>query len=597
MPYNAFLQHQKWANHLFFMVLLLGTTLLLNTPVTARAATQVKKVDDIRVLIDISGSMKRTDPDNLRIPALRLFSTLLPVGSEAGVWTFGQWVNSLVPHGKVDGAWKEVSLKNITQINSSGLFTNIEQALAMATADWQQGDENTTRNVLLLSDGLVDISREAQQNQASRKKILQEMLPRLAAQNVKINTIALSAESDRELLHQLASATGGWFETIENADRLERLFLKMFEKVAQADSLPLKDNIIKIDNNIQEVTFLVFRKNDDAISLTSPSKKTITRELTSPQVSWYQDKRFELITIRDPEVGSWKLNADIDADNRAMVVTNLQLETTQLPNSIEAGAPINFQVHLEEDGKIIDRKEFLNFVRVKLQQENADGKVEFKTRLKDNGKDTDEKKNDGIFSIELKDSLAPGEYDIEVIVNGTTFKRNKRQKIKIFDDPVSVSLKQAADGTYTLSVVPYKSLIDSNAMVVLARHILPSGEKIENKVPRVSPAEWRSSINPAGIEGKHELVLHILGNRPDGSQIDSSLPAKSFIVGKSTPVKEIAETHQQQPTDEPVNWLMVSLKIGVFNTILLVLAFLMYKFFPALKEIIIPSPTRDLAHG
>jgi hypothetical protein len=50
------------------------------------AATDSKA--DIRVLIDVYGSMKQNDPNNLRQPALRLLTGLLPTGSKAGIWTF-----------------------------------------------------------------------------------------------------------------------------------------------------------------------------------------------------------------------------------------------------------------------------------------------------------------------------------------------------------------------------------------------------------------------------------------------------------------------------------------------------------------------------
>ena len=45
---------------------------------------------DVRVLIDISGSMKKNDPNNLRIPAVNLLTEIIPDGARAGVWTFGQ---------------------------------------------------------------------------------------------------------------------------------------------------------------------------------------------------------------------------------------------------------------------------------------------------------------------------------------------------------------------------------------------------------------------------------------------------------------------------------------------------------------------------
>lgn len=605
---NAFQFHLKWAKNPLLLVLLGCVLGLIPATGHTKEAKQGKKVDDIRVLIDISGSMKRTDPQNLRIPALRLFTTLLPQGAKAGVWSFGRRVNQMVPHGPVDASWKKMSLKNIGQIDSSGLFTDIEQVLERATQDWQNVDELSNRHILLLSDGLVDISKRAEDNSASRKKIVEKLLPRLEALNVKINTIALSGESDRELLHILASASGGWFETIENADGLERLFLKMFEKVSQADSLPLKNNLIKIDKSIKEVTFLVFRKTEDEkTSLTTPSKKIITLETVTPEINWYQDKRFELITVKNPDVGSWKLNTAIDPDNRAMVVTDLQLSNTELPNSIEAGMPISFQVHLEEDGKMISRKEFLSFVRVSIRQTH-NKKEEFKFKLKDNGKKADNKKNDGIFTIKLDDSLKPGDHDIEVIVNGTTFKRNKLQRIKVYDEPVRVTLKDEKDGTKTLAVVPYKSLIDSNSMTVLIKHKLPSGDIIEGKIPRISPIEWLTKIDPQKNEGEHEIILHIIGNRPDGSEIDTALSKISFIVGKSE-AAEIApentgekEVMEKSPEDDaatslPVNWMMVSFKVGVFNLLLLIIGFALYKFSPAIKELIIPGPSREAAHG
>ena len=98
-------------------------------------------VPDVRILIDISGSMKHNDPHNLRAPALRLLTGLLPKGTRAGVWTYGQYVNMLVPLGDVDDAWKKQADQAAATINSFGLFTNIEDALQRATSDWREADD------------------------------------------------------------------------------------------------------------------------------------------------------------------------------------------------------------------------------------------------------------------------------------------------------------------------------------------------------------------------------------------------------------------------------------------------------------------------
>ena len=77
---------------------------------------------DVRVVIDVSGSMKQNDPNNLRQPALELLVQLLPEGSKAGVWTFGRYINMMVPHRPVTGQWRETATKKSSGINSLGLF-------------------------------------------------------------------------------------------------------------------------------------------------------------------------------------------------------------------------------------------------------------------------------------------------------------------------------------------------------------------------------------------------------------------------------------------------------------------------------------------
>ena len=84
---------------------------------------------DVRVVIDVSGSMKQNDPSNLRQPAVELLVQLLPEGSKAGIWTFGRYINMLVPHRPVNDEWKNNATRLSGDINSVGLYTNIGEAL------------------------------------------------------------------------------------------------------------------------------------------------------------------------------------------------------------------------------------------------------------------------------------------------------------------------------------------------------------------------------------------------------------------------------------------------------------------------------------
>ena len=71
-----------------FMLAILIVLLVGSNPY-AEAQQPIVGRPDVRILIDISGSMKQSDPTNLRAPALELIVQLLPPGSKAGVWLFG----------------------------------------------------------------------------------------------------------------------------------------------------------------------------------------------------------------------------------------------------------------------------------------------------------------------------------------------------------------------------------------------------------------------------------------------------------------------------------------------------------------------------
>ena len=105
----------------------------------------------VRVLIDVSGSMKQNDPDNLRIPALKLLINLLPSDSQAGVWLFAQETIPLLGSNQVSQSWKDKALKASARIHSKGLFTNIEAALTKAIEGWKESEIDSKHSIILLT--------------------------------------------------------------------------------------------------------------------------------------------------------------------------------------------------------------------------------------------------------------------------------------------------------------------------------------------------------------------------------------------------------------------------------------------------------------
>jgi len=273
---------------------------------TKSIAAESNSASDVRLVIDISGSMKKNDPQNLRVPAVRLLTNLMPSGSQAGIWTFGQWVNNLLPVKTVDAAWQTQASNAASQINSLGAFTNIPDALVKAMDGWD-GAADRPRHIILLTDGVVDVSKDATENIKARQRLLDDILPKLKAAQAHVHTIALSRDADAELLGKIARETDALFEMVESADALNKVFLRIFEQSAPRDTVPLMDNKFTIDNAIEEFTLLVFKSGPRTVQVQMPDGKKLGKEQAPEGWRWYSDARYDLISVskRKPVSGVW----------------------------------------------------------------------------------------------------------------------------------------------------------------------------------------------------------------------------------------------------------------------------------------------------
>lgn len=525
--------------------------LLVGNAVLIFPAAAAEPVNDVRILIDISGSMKHNDPQNLRVPALRLLTRLLPKGAHAGVWSYGQFVDMLVPSGEVNTIWKEQAERAASKINSFGLFTNIEDAMQRATRDWREVDEHSRRSLIMLTDGFVDIAKDPALNAAARERIINKILPHLRDTKVKIYTIALSGEADHALLRQLASATDGWSEEADNADKLQRIFLHLFEKATQPDTLPLAGNHVQVDKSIEDITFLVFRDpKGKTTELLDPHQVQFGMENAPKQVRWHRDTGYDLITITKPQSGDWRILGPVDADNRVMVVTNLKARATQLPNNLSVEDAPYYFMQLMQQGAVIRRKDFLDMVKVTLQQQQ-DGGEKREWRLQDDGKGADMAAGDGTFSQKLTESMKEGRHELTLLVDGATFQREQRQVVNIYSQPAqaTVTANPTASGHYVLSVIPYAGLIEPDTMEVTAVVSDSQGTSNEVKLMRSGPAEWRSELSDRNDPAGYKVEFHVTGNHSGGKPISAQLGPFQFSSAGTTAVAKVPE---QKPGPAPV---------------------------------------------
>ena len=514
-------------------------------PIRQVFATTEEQTSDVRILIDVSGSMKNNDPNNLRSPALRLVVGLLPEDAKAGVWTFAKYVNMLVPIRDVNEAWKVEAERQSNKIHSYGLFTNIEQALNKATASHKLPDPAVRRSVILLSDGLVDVSAGEEISKKSRQRILDDLVPRLKASGVAVHTIALSSTADHELLRAVSIATDGWYEQVDTADQLQRVFLHLFEKAAQRDTVPLTDNYFKIDDSVSEMTLLVFRSEGTRdTELVLPDLSRLKNDELPGNVRWHHEENYDLITIDQPLAGDWKIDADLDPDNRVMVVTDLKLQSTDLPNNILIGETFDFEASLTEKDEIIVRQDFLKLVDAQVKEENelADEVLT----------DLNESQQQGVYRANIGDLFQPGRNDVVITMTSATFERQRRQSINVVETPFNVQVEQLTDEetrTHRLTLTPDEELIKSDNLSIAAMLTAADGSEWSYDVMKNLEEDWQLTLADLTPGEDYSLALQIRGETVKGRSLFLQ-PTPIMLIDRDIP-EEIIEPEMDEMQLEP----------------------------------------------
>ncbi|MCP5447993.1 MAG: VWA domain-containing protein [Chromatiaceae bacterium] len=561
-------------NRLIKFLFCFGLLLTAGAPL---AAVDVVEVADTRILIDVSGSMKNNDPANLRRPALRLLVGLLPDDARAGVWTFGQYVNMQVPLGKVDDAWKIRARQGAGKIHSRGLFTNIEEVLKRSIADWQGATTKYRRHLILLTDGMVDISKSADENAESRQRILDQILPQLKEYDARVHTIALSERADHELMKTLSDETGGWYEQVDDASQLQRIFLRLFEKVGRPDSVPLKENRFTIDSSISETTLLVFRDNAaPPTRVTTPSGKTFGAIDAPENVNWHRDEGYDLLTISGPETGEWQIQASLDPDNRVMVVTDLKLHSTELPNKLALGEQLPLVVHFSDSGKKITAPDFLEVLDIQVEQNDTEGPGEPRP-LFDDGRQGDAAAGDGDFTMLVGDRDRAGRVELLLDVEGKTFRREQRQSFTVVPSyRVEVTANsERGESALLVKVFPDMELLDPASISIQGNMSSErDGSQPVMMLPVTGGSGWESMIDRKTLSGSWKLALHLSARTLAGNQLEIDLEPV-VIDGLAAepladPPPELEEAQTSEGT-EP-DWIMLASLFGAGNLLLLSIA-------------------------
>ena len=386
------------------------------------------------LLMDSSGSMKKTDPGDHRKAAARLFISLMGSGDRVGIVSFGDTAKVLIPPTANSAGNRERLFSAVNNISSKELSTHIQDGVKKGY-DELKSSTASGKVLVLMSDGKLTLGSKEKEDAAYAE--LTKLLPELPKSGVKLYSVAFTDMSDVKLLEGMARETGGFFKMAGTDKDIHVIFTSIFEKIKSPDTVPLEDNAFSIDKDIQEVILVISKKEGTQTVLVDPSNRKHTPARYAKNMQWFGAKIFDMITVKEPAVGKWQVNLSTREGNRVFVLTNLNLRSSFDKGFVNRGDRVAVDAWLEKDGGLLNVKDVLDQISFSAEVAGPGGKSRTPSGLALTGK------GEGKFAGEFVAGEL-GDYSVRVTAEGRTFKREKVFQFKVVEQQAGQKAPSAA---------------------------------------------------------------------------------------------------------------------------------------------------------
>ena len=276
---NIGLPQLAWQNKASFsirrMVVLSIVAMLFSMPLAIAGEDGVDAV----LIMDSSGSMAKNDPKKLRVPAAKLFMSLLGEDDRIGLISFSDNGYPVLHLTAPSARTNKKILSSVDKISSKGVYTNLHAALEKGVAMLdKEGKQGREKMLVLMSDGKMDVG-DTDEDWDLTKKVEGALLDSIKEKNIKIYTIAFTEASDVELLKKLANDSNALFKLARSDEDLHEVFSAIFESAKSPDMLPIEGREFVVDSSIKEVTIVASKERSDVrVYLQTPSGKKLSSD-------------------------------------------------------------------------------------------------------------------------------------------------------------------------------------------------------------------------------------------------------------------------------------------------------------------------------
>lgn len=527
---------------------------------------------DVVLVFDASGSMLKTDPQNLRFEGAKLLLSFLSDGDRISVVRFADSAKIVRDLGHYSKSIAPQLMEQIQTIAPEGQYSDLSEGIKLAKAVLDASHRPEAQKlIVLLSDGKMEPDPKTSPAFARTLELVHDLLPDLKAKETKVFTLALSELADRPLLSEIAAATDGLTWYTGTAEDLHHSFAELFLAVKRPQIVAQTGRGFKIDDDVEEATFYINREPANKLSLISPKGELLSLEKHPDWVTWFSGQNFDVITLKEPDPGDWRVTGTEHSDGFATVLTDLKV-LTDWPLVVRSGDTPLVQARLYEQSKPVSLPEMSEVLKFGVQISRTDQVATpmLQEALRDDGKGGDKVALDGIFSMPVRlDQL--GEYKLTIVAKSPTFVKSQQIPFSVrprlislevgmshddhhhHDDkkePVEKGHEEAAVVAHvnedsTLRVHVSKETIAYKETEILIELLSSDRRKIKIPIKREgdSALEFSTTLHNVKEDGEYTVTAFLRGVTKKGEEVEAY----------STPLRVVfARQSAEEPTPEPV---------------------------------------------
>ena len=501
------------------------------------SATDPQAPVDIRIMVDVSGSVQRHDPQGARFDALRLLLRLLPRDGLAGIWSFAGRVSEVVPHAQSDLFWQRdatIRVQGLSRVAGE----RSDLAAALLAGSFDQARSGGARHIILLTDGVFDLASDAVDNRAARQRLLTQTLPKLKTAGYRVHTLALSEQGDLNLLRQLSALTDGLHSQVNDLDALEKALTRMLDLAAQTQRLPVARNEFVVEPGLREV--LLWRGGGDwNLTLIRPDGQRVTRATPSTAVRWFDAKTYDVISITEPMPGRWRF-ADVAADSAAgevLAYSELRVVAESVPPTLLPGRMQWVDFDLQHGTDLLRQGPLNDLLQPSAALQNNEGERPLYV----------ERLASGSFRAHLLELHETGDHLLKLTLEGPTFARQLNVPFTV-THPVRVELAPRADGAgVDVLTSVHQASLDFDSLRVAAQLRRPPAPRRLVPAQKLPGGLWQIAVE--GSEGIFEVALILKGNYLNNKSF--SLKTKPITASLNGAARSYSFGVQGRPVERP----------------------------------------------